>query len=144
MHQISISILTADYSGSVLVDHNNKVHVFFGLMYVYASGADQFLYLDTGGIGYWNEDFGPDSIQVIATLEDFDGDGMVTLTGDLAALRYNNTGLLSFPSAGVDEEGNIYLTYMAMREDISFEDNNYRHIFIIKSEDGGETWSAPF
>jgi hypothetical protein len=140
----SLYMLSCDYSGSVLVDNNGKVHVFFGLMYVFAQGADQFLDLATGAMAYWNEDFGPDSIQVIAELEDFDGDGMITINGDLADIRYTNAGLVSYPSAGIDSEGNIYLVYMALREDIAFDDNHYRHVFIIKSEDGGASWSAPY
>jgi hypothetical protein len=140
----SLTILSNDYSGSVLVDNTGKVHVFFGLMYVFAEFADQFLDLSTSGIAYWNEDYGPDSIRVIADLEDFDGDGMVTPQGDLAELRYNNSGLTSHPSAGIDADGNIYLVYSAIREDIALEEQSYRHVFIIKSEDGGATWSDPF
>lgn len=140
----SVSIHTSDYSGSVLVDNQGKVHVFFGQMYVYASGASQFLYLDASGIAYWNEDFGPDSIRTIADVQDFDGDGEVTIAGDLAGLRYTNAGLTSYPSSGVDADGNLYLVYSAMREGYTTQDETLRHIFIIKSEDGGTTWSDPF
>lgn len=140
----SVSISTADYSGSVLIDNNGKVHVFFGRMYVFATGADQFLFLDSEGIAYWNEDFGSDSTQTIANLQDFDGDEIVTISGDVGDLRYNNTGATSFPSAGVDADGNLYVVYTAFREDFTIDDKSYRHIFIIKSEDGGLTWSEPF
>ncbi len=141
----SVSIYTADYSGSVLIDNSGKVHVFFGSMYVFAQGADRFLWLDSEGIAYWNEDHATDEIDIIANLEDFDGDMTITINGALADLRYNNTGLTSFPTSGIDENGDIYLVYTALHESfISVDDLTYRHVFIVKSTDGGATWTDPF
>lgn len=142
----SISILTTDGSGSLIIDQSGKVHIFFGWMYVQHTPAGGFtLSLGMSGIAYWNEDMAMDEIATIADLEDFDGDMMVTIDGDLATLRYNNSGLTSFPASGMDTDGNMYVVYTAMREDfLSADDQNYRHIFIIKSEDGGATWSDPF
>ncbi len=141
----SVSIFTADYSGSVLIDHDGKVHVFFGTMFVFAEGANQFLWLDSQGIGYWNEDHATDEIDIIAALEDFNGDMLINIAGPIADIRYNNTGLTSFPSSGIDADGDIYLVYTALHESfISVDDYNYRHAFVIKSEDGGANWTDPF
>ncbi len=139
-----LAVLSTDGSGSLLIDGSGKVHAFFGWMYWWHDGS-YFLDLGTSGIAYWNEDMATDDIATIADVEDFDGDMMVSFTGDIAALRYNNSGLTSFPTSGIDADGNMYVVYTAMREDFfNVDEQNYRHIFIIKSEDGGATWSEPF
>ncbi len=140
-----LATLNTDGSGSLVIDDQGKVHLFFGQLYVAGNPADTSIgvYLGTNGIAYWNENTG--SITTIAGAEDFDGDMTITLGGTIGNYRYSNTGLASFPCASIDEDGNIYLAYMAFHE--LFPDAGgltYRHIFIIKSEDGGQTWSAPF
>jgi len=54
----------------------------------------------------------------------------------------------STPSSAVDENNNIYMAYSMVMEGAAYRQNNksqqYRHIMIIHSEDGGETWSEPF
>jgi Secretion system C-terminal sorting domain len=45
-----------------------------------------------------------------------------------------------FPSACQGEDGTLYLTFSGMVESHDNGDQNYRHIFIVSSEDGGETW----
>ena len=147
----SISILSSDYSGSVLVDDNGKVHVFYSAMYVYATGASQFLNVQFtdgslvfDGIAYWNEDFATDQIEIIAAAPDMDGDGVV-IASDYGTIRYNNTNFTSFPTSSIDDDGNIYAVFSSVREDLaSFEGNTYHHVFIVKSSDGGITWSDPF
>jgi hypothetical protein len=141
----SISIFSTDGSGSVLVDDNGKVHVFYSILYVFAEGADRFLNLTVDGIAYWNEDFATNEREVIAAAPDLDGDGVVTVTGTFDQLRYNNSNFTSFPTSSIDDEGNIYLVYSTIREDfLDFNELSIRHIFIIKSSDGGLTWSEPF
>lgn len=141
----SISILSSDYTGSVLVDDNGKVHVFFGLMYHFAELDSYFLALGPEGIAYWNEDYATDQLDIIATAPDMDGDGIVTLNGDYETLRYNNTNYTSFPTSSIDDDGNIYVVFNTLREDlVSFEGTTYRHVFIVKSSDGGQNWTEPF
>jgi hypothetical protein len=138
----SISMRTADYCGSVLVDNEGKVHVFFGLMYVYAIDAAYYLHPDTDGLAYWNEDYATGDLKIIANA-DLNGDGEVALT-DL--VRYLNVGFTAMPSAGIDATGNLYVVYTSVHEEYvsSITDQNFRHPFIVKSEDGGDTWSAPY
>jgi hypothetical protein len=96
------------------------------------------------GVAYWNEDFGADSIQIIATAQDMDGDDLVTVS-DYATVRYNNTNFTSFPTSSIDNDGDLYVVYTSMREDLtSVEETTYRHVFIVKSADGGQTWTEPF
>lgn len=140
--QDSLAIFTSDGSGNVLIGNDGMVHVFFGQMYVTGQDGSKFFYPGTGGLAYWNETMATGEYQTIADLEDFDGDGMINI-GDYGAY---NTSLTSHPSAGIDAEGNIYLAYAAVREDyLNTEDaQNYRQIFVIKSEDEGASWTAPF
>ena len=141
----SVSIFTADYSGSVLVDDNGKVHVFFSIIYVFAQGNSFFLNLVADGIAYWNEDFSPGELAIIGAAPDIDGDGLINVQGTYSQLRYNNTNLTSFPTSGQDEQGNLYVVFNTLREDlVSFKNVPYRHAFIVKSTDGGLSWSEPF
>ncbi len=136
----------SDGSGSMVIDGQGMVHLFFGELYVAGNTADASIsvYLGTNGIGYWNEN--STGITAVAGAEDLDGDGTITLGGTIGDYRYSNAGLASFPSASIDDEGNIYLTYAAFNELFTdgTDGNTFRHIFISKSSDGGETWSAPF
>lgn len=136
-----LAILTTDGSGSIVIDQDNKAHLFFSWLFV----ENTSVYLDMNGIAYWNEDYVTDEIYTIAVAEDYDEDGSVAIGGDIGTYRYGNGTLATFANAGIDEDGNLYVVYSALREDfVSVDDENYRHLFIIKSEDGGETWSAPF
>jgi len=138
----SIAILTSDGAGSITIGNDGKVHVFFGWMYVEAQGASKFYFPGTSGLAYWNEDYATDEIYTIAGLQDFDGDGVVTIAGVAPYF----TSMTSHPAASVDDDGNIYVVYSAVREDfINDEQNqNYRRLFVIKSDDGGASWSTPF
>ncbi|MCB0520716.1 MAG: T9SS type A sorting domain-containing protein [Lewinellaceae bacterium] len=136
-----LAILTSDGSGSLVIDNDGKVHLFFSWLYVVENGV----YLDMNGVAYWNEDHAPGQIDTIAGAEDYDGDGLITIGGDLGDYRYTNYNLSSGTSAGIDADGNLYVVYSAIREDFAnTEDQNLRHLFVVKSEDGGLSWSAPF
>lgn len=141
-----LATISTDGAGTLVIDDQGKVHFFFSQLYVQGNPSDTTIsvYLGTNGIAYWNED--ATDFTVIAGAEDFDGDTTLTIGGTIGNYRYSNAGLASFPMASVDDEGNIYLTYQAFHE--LYTDgtggNTYRHVFIIKSTDGGETWSAPF
>ncbi len=140
----STTIFSSDGSGSVIIDDNGKVHVFFSTMYVFAEGPDLFLNLESEGIAYWNEDMAMNERQIIGSALDMDGDSLITISGEFAVLRYGNTNYTSFPNAAVDDDGNLYCVYTSVREDLtSFEELTFRHIYLVKSSDGGVTWTEP-
>ncbi|MBI5914401.1 MAG: T9SS type A sorting domain-containing protein [Bacteroidetes bacterium] len=141
----SLYTYSTDGSGSLVIDDNGIVHLFFAELYATGNPVDTGIYLNLGtnGIAYWND--ATEMLTTITGAADWDGDGVITLAGDIGQYRYNNSGLASFPVATIDADGNIYLIYMAFHEEfVSSDDQTYRHIFIVKSEDGGETWSAPY
>lgn len=141
------AIYTSDNSGSVVVDNDGKVHVFFGEMYVSDAttndGVSSF-YPATNGLAYWNEDMiGERPVSITGTL-DSDGNGVLDIaTIDNIATYFFS--LSSMPNAAIDENGHIYLTYSAVMEQyMSVDAQHYRHVYLMKSEDGGETWSDPY
>lgn len=146
----SLAILTSDNCGYVLIDKNGDVHAFFGNMYVQDDNLTDtawVYYPGTDGLSYWNESFGPDSVTLIAEALDLNGNDTLDIAG-IANIATYFMSLTSMPTAGVDEENNIYLAYSMVMEGTQFyndeDEQHYRHLMIIKSEDGGETWSEPY
>ena len=146
----SLAILTNDNTGHVLIDKIGNVHVFYGNMYVLDDNLtdEGWSYFPaTSGLSYWNETFGPDSVNIIADVLDLNGNDTLDVAGIAAIPRYFMS-LTSMPSAAVDEQNALYLAYSMLMEGEDYYNNeeaqHYRHIFIIKSEDGGASWSEPF
>ncbi len=141
---VADTIMTTDNSGSVVIDNNGKVHVFFGSMRVLdADLTDGFTtyFPYTNGLLYWNEDMDAGEAQYIAWAEDFDGDGVAINSNETDIARYY-TSLSSFPSAVFDDAtGTIYLTYSAYMENLDNGAQSYRHVYMIYSDDNGCSWS---
>ena len=143
----SLAIFTSDNSGQVLIDRNNMVHAFYGEMYVQdADTTDDgwTFYPGTSGLAYWNESFGEDSTSLIADLVDLNGNDTIDLVGDIASYFVS---LTSMPSISVDEDNRIFCIYSAFMEGEEYvnddDGQHYRHLFLVWSDDGGETWSEP-
>jgi len=98
------------------------------------------------GLAYWNETMGPDNHTTIADVVDANMNGVLDINSNEEIANYF-LSLTSMPNAGVDVNGDIYCAYTALAENF-FDENNdgqfYRHVYLIKSEDGGATWSEPF
>lgn len=138
---------TNDDSGWVLLDNNGMAHVFTGYMRVLdddpANGGASF-FPATNGLLYWNESFGAAPPVMIAGAVDIDGNGLIDLVNnDIAAIGTYFTSLSSHPSAGIAANGNMYVAYMALMENLDQSVQNYRHINVICSTDGGCSWSEP-
>lgn len=148
--QDSTLLFTTDGSGSVLIDNNDKVHVFFGGDFVVdwdlTDGFTSHFPL-TDVLGYWNETFGNDSVVQIAEYLDYNSDDTV-MTSQLNGGSINNNpdyrvSGLSMPSAGISTDGKIFVTYAAFAELHTNGTANFRHIYVIKSDDGGNSWTLP-
>ena len=135
--------LNADRAGDVLVDENGGVHVFFGAMYYADSDttdASTSYYPYTNGLEYWRPDMGPDSTMTIAYAYDIDESGTLDYEDEIAGYF---VGISSQPSAGqVVESNTIVVAYSALMENFSTGIQNYRHVYVVHSTDGGETWNS--
>jgi hypothetical protein len=148
----SLAIQSSDNTGTVLIDHDGKTHVWYGEMY-YLDGDltdGNFSYFPAWmGLRYWNESFGEDSTQVaIGGILDANANGTADIAG-IDAIPLYFSSLTSHPSAGIDAAGNIFVAYSSLTEDFIHEAStpnpgqHCRHIYITYSGDGGETWSNP-
>ena len=148
-HPAQGALFTSDATGSVLLDHNGDAHVFFGNMFVIDTdtldGGWQY-YPGTFGLSYWNESMATDSLVYIQGIVDINENGVLDLNGETSP--YGNSGLTGRPSAGIDADGTLYLSYEAVMEGdeyIDIQDNqHYRQTYITRSLDNGATWSNPF
>lgn len=130
-----------DGAGSVLIDLDGKVHVFYGDMYYtdtdLTDGGFNF-YPGVNGLSYWNEDLEENTRQTIAFTYDLDGSGALELDG----LAQYFVGLAALPTAGITAAGEIFVSYLATMESHSNGLLNFRHIYVVRSSDGGATWTT--
>ena len=150
------SLFTTDGCGALLLDNNGMAHVFAGNMRVLdadLADAGTSYFPGTNGLLYWNENVGPDTagsqisnsvwwsdnMSIIAGAEDLDGDSTLTFI-DIATYF---ASLSSMPSVGIDAGGSIYVSFSSLMEIYDSGAQNFRHVNIIKSHDGGMSWTDP-
>ena len=154
---ITDSLYSTSGSGAILIDNNDMVHVTYGNMLILdadLTDAGSSYFPSTNGLMYWNESMGsgtPGGSMLSASLWDYDNGMYIAQTEDLnqsgsLELSVNGggnygSGLTTFPNMGIDANGVIFVSYSTVVEEISNGDQDFRHIFITKSTDGGITWS---
>jgi hypothetical protein len=140
---IADTIFCSDGTGSVLIDHNNVSHVFFGSNYILddAPGDGQYSYFNTFDLLYWNSTYDTDSIYVVGSVfeDPDDNDEDFAATGDQLPIYL--CALASMPTTGIDADGNLYLVYSAAN-DLYLDNQVYRHLYATISMDGGQNWST--
>ena len=139
---IAAEYLNSDGAGDVHIDANGTVHcVYGGMYYADADTVDgNFSYFPgTNGLEYWRDDFGPDSSVTIAYAYDMDESGTLDLEDEIAAYFVNLAGI---PSMASDDNGNLYVSYSAVMENFSTGLQNYRHVYVVNSQDGGDNWNT--
>jgi len=158
-------VYSSDNCGAVVLDANGQAHVFYGvMMYVdddLTDGSSSW-FPGINGLAYWNESYGADMTPAtmhpgdtslwysdmmnnywISEAPDLNGDcfvGGVDTAGGYA-LYYNSRA--SMPNAGISANGDIYVSFSGYTETADNGSQVFRHIYIIKSQDGGQTWSNP-
>lgn len=140
---IADTLYNTDNGGAIFIDSDMNTHVLWGNMRYMDDelGDDAWSFFPyTDGLAYWREGWGADNYVDIAFAEDTDGDQILSFL-ETYALYYMS--LTSTPQMGEDADGNLYVSYVGMMESHGTSTQNYRHMYIIKSEDGGETWSVP-
>lgn len=143
----------------VVIDNNGDCHVVWGMSRVLDTDTTNetvSLFPSTALLAYWGETSGV--TQFIASVIDENmNDTLDIMPGTWANLangqipqglrnvaRTGNTSLVTMPTAGVDANGRIFVTYSAPRErDMSIDDVNCRDIYIVYSTDNGVNWSEP-
>lgn len=140
---IADTLWTTDGAGSLLIDGAGNVHAWWGGMQVLDKDLSDGIvtYIPTSsGLHYWVESFGADSSIIIADLIDADTSGAFDFSTSLADYQ---ASLTSFPASAIASGGSIHVFYSALVENEKWNSQQYRHVFVINSEDGGNTWSTP-
>jgi hypothetical protein len=152
---------TNDGTVDVIIDNNNKLHVFFGLGRVLdtdTTDESYSFYPGTQGMMHWSE--ATDKTSLIASGNQFDRDedgfnGLEQATyaslsggnvpsGLSTVARLGNTSALRQPASAMDANGNLYCLFsVPIEQDISDLGANFRDIGVVYSTDKGATWSLP-
>ena len=140
----------------VLIDNDDKVHIWWAHNFVNYQSLDpldtsSFFRPGTDGIIYWNEDMtSVADLAIIASTPDLNGDEEVTLSNAQINAegggRYSGSTVSCLPDAAIDADGNIYMIYSAPNEEARYPNNPdmfFRDVYVIYSEDGGDSWSDP-
>ena len=154
----SDTVYSTSNSGAILIDNNDMVHVTYGNMLLLdadlTDGGSSY-FPTTNGLMYWNESMGsgtPGGSMVGPSLWDYDNGLYIAQTEDLdqsgaVELSINGggnygSGMTTMPNMGIDANGGIWVSYSTIVESVTNGDQDFRHIFITKSTDGGLTWSS--
>lgn len=157
---VADTVYTNSGSLAVLIDNNNNCHVYFDLVRALdiSATADSSSYFPYAGyqLYHWKEGMAAytqldptDVTGVVARPVDTNGNDTLDFntvpSGDWAFGLYNGVGLVSHPSAAIDDNGVLYLAYSAFLEGSDVGDGrSYRHTYLISSVDNGDNWSLPF
>lgn len=137
------SMRVADGTFALLIDNDGMVHLWYGDMFILndIAGDAAYSYYFTNALMYWNETKTEPTMIENLGAQDLDGSGYLEFN-DIGTFAFK--GLASYPSAGIDANGNLYLSYMALVENSSDGDGkSLRHIYVSASTDNGETWADP-
>lgn len=138
---IADTINTNDGTVCLLIDETNTVNVWFGNMRVINDDETDGLYSyfpGTASLSFWRE--GMSAPVVIAGAEDINGSGTLDITG---WGTYQNS-LVSFASAGIDENNTIHVTYSAIVEETDLGGGkSARNVYYFSTSDHGATWTTP-
>ena len=151
----------SDGTFDILIDADGKCHVWYGLARVFNDDpfTDGFSFFPgTAGLVYWNEDFEEPILIANGSMFDRNGDGLLGVesgtfaslaaggglpTGLSSVARLGNTSLIRQPSAGIDDQGRLFVSFSVPVEgDLDLGNVNLRDIYMMFSIDGGESWGG--
>jgi hypothetical protein len=157
-------IESTDCSFSISLDNDGNAHIFYGLMkYSNSNNPNDEIgtytyYYTTDGLAYWNEISKTEQeITYVQDLNDNDTlDIQIDNEGNYQIAKYEKS-LVSYPSSVIAENGDIYLIYSGIIEYFYPEQiemsnttdgenflQHYRHMYLMRSQDGGASWSTPY
>lgn len=142
---------TNDGTANVILDNNNNAHVFYVPLRIIddTPGDSSYSYFFSNyGVYHWSE-LNPVAVGPIGYALDYDKDDVVSITPETSRTSgegagYGGNGITSMPVPAIDAAGNLYVIYSACNEvDLSLNNTNFRHIYVVYSKDNGATWSEP-
>lgn len=149
---------TNDGTFAVALDNTNKAYVFYGRQRVFCdapgTGAGQGMsyFPVTDGLMMWKEGFQANTDTggiLVAAVEDLNNDNVLSLptvpSGSFPIGLWGNS-MTSYASASFDASNTLYLSYSSVVDSLSSLVNDLklvRHQYVIKSSDGGITWTDP-
>ncbi len=152
------SIFCPDGAGHATFDHSGKLHVTFGVnRALYDDAASWFPFVD--GLAYWNEDMptwtgsndqahilNPDLLyesgNLIGFMADLNENGSLDFIGfDVANIGLYYVSPTSMPQIIVDQNNSVYVVYTSVTETFDNGAQQYRHLWMNYSADGGTTWN---
>ncbi len=158
-------------NADVIVDANGKVHVAFSTMTLIdedaGDNAASYYYGYNNGVHYWNDDmaagehtggvattsFHPlyiseDVVEYVGFTPDLNGNDDYEITG---AGVYGFQGWCGYPSITVGADNEVIISFSATMEGDNYlksdafpEPQNYRHVWLTLSSDGGTTFGDIF
>lgn len=150
------TIYCPDGAGQATFDHSGKLHVTFGVnRALYTDAASWFPFVD--GLAYWNEDMpawvggdqvnvlNPDNLYASGNLIgyeiDLNGNGQLDWIGfEIANIGLYYVSPTSMPQMIIDQYGGVYVVYSSVTETYDNGSQQFRHLWLTYSLDGGTTW----
>jgi hypothetical protein len=145
-----------DGTSSIALDSEGMAHITFSKKLMYYE-AEAYYWYPTGteGIIYWNENMAPLDTAILSSYtNDFlidggylagymlpDDQGSYDILPDQQA--YGNQSMTSFSQLAIDENDHLYLAYASVAPGFDDGTNNYRHILVNTSFNGGDSWNVP-
>jgi hypothetical protein len=149
----SLAILSTDETGNLFVDPLGLVHVALPTFFVLDTILDDGLYTyfigPNLGIIYWNEEMDDDSGIINAYSPDLNNNDTLGNDNSVFVGAGYAEAFSAVPTFGMDDDGRLYMTYVAHHELYQEEENgqHHRHPFIVASQPGAyatpDDWSAP-
>lgn len=149
-------VYTTFGDANVLLDNNGQANVWFSDYYflfdstVYGTST---FYINSAadGLEYWNESMPTNGFVLIATAQDFNGNDSLDVPVDSSCSTFRKWGnyrggITCMPSAGIDANGTMYVTYQTVDEsaDTTLYLLSHYHVYMTTSSDGGLTWTYPY
>jgi hypothetical protein len=143
---IQDTVLSSDGAGAVFIDASGTAHAAFGTMFY----TDDLGVVDSsysyfplaGSIAYWNESMVDPATEVLEIGISPDNDA--TIPASITEVgQYGNSGIASHPQLAEAADGTIFCSYQAVNENYFNGAEYLRHIYAVKSDDGGASWSDP-
>ncbi len=136
-------IPACDAAGTVIIDDNDVAHVVYGRTQVanndmLGDGTFTFQFI-TDSLVYWNEGMGAENTMLIGSL-DLNNDGVINVSN---VSNYRSRNIMSYPHLALGDNGDIYVSFAGQHEeftDLGDPETNFKHIFVMRSTDGGNSW----